>query len=192
MDNLTITEKNLINTHAFAQIMSSKINELGFAELVYCPLQLLDNGLLLGHLAANNPLLKLVKNDSKVQVIFRGPHGYISPRWHHEQVVPTWNYASISMHCSVSIIEDNSAKLVMMESISRFFDPNWNFDKFNNAENSKRVQQMLSAITVFTLKINDVNSTFKLSQNRSTDCRAAFKANLESNGNKALANIQLI
>ena len=53
------------------------------------------------------------------------------------------------------------------------------------------VQQMLSAITVFTLDIIEIKSKFKLSQNRSIACRTAFKENLARTGYHDLANIQL-
>ena len=192
MRNLSAQEKTIIKSHAFAQILSSNTGNTGFAELVYCPLLLIENNTLLGHLANNNPLLKAVEESPEVKVIFTGPHGYISPRWHSEQVVPTWNYTTISLTCRLTVIEKNSDKLTAMEQISHYFDPQWNFSEFNQASNSKMVQQMLSAITVFTLEIIDIDSTFKLSQNRSVECRTAFKENLHLTGYNDLANIQLL
>ncbi len=123
MTNLTVEEQAIIESHSFAQILSSQVKDSSFAELVYCPLQLTENNLLLGHLSANNPLIKAVTNNTVVKVIFTGPHGYISPRWHEEQIVPTWNYATVSMTCHLSIIEKNIEKLNTMERISHYFDP---------------------------------------------------------------------
>jgi len=192
MSRLTSKEKSIIENHAFAQILSSQINDSGFAELAYCPLQLIDNKTLLGHLANNNSLLKVITESSLVKVIFTGPHGYISPRWHNEQVVPTWNYAAVSLACRLTTVDESAAKLKAMKTISHYFDAQWNFDEFNNTSNSKMVQQMLSAITVFTLEIIDIDSKFKLSQNRSVECRTTFQENLRLNGNKELADIQLM
>ena len=191
MNKLTIQELDIIKSHAFAQILSSSLSVDEFAELVYCPIQLLENASLLGHLAKNNPLLKAVKNNPTVKVIFSGPHGYISPRWHSEQMVPTWNYASVSLTCRLNIIEKSDEKLAAMESISHYFDPQWDFNEFKQMKNPKIVPQMLSAITVFTLDIIEVNSKFKLSQNRTTECRKAFQENLTLTGYNELANIQL-
>jgi len=192
MINLTVKEQTIIESHAFAQILSSQVSDSGFAELVYCPLQLIENNLLLGHLTANNPLIKAAKINPTVKVIISGPHGYISPRWHKEQVVPTWNYATVSMTCRLNIIENSNDKLKAMERISHNFDPQWNFSNFNHAGNTKMVQQMLSAITVFTLEIIKVKSKFKLSQNRSIACREAFQQNLQLTGYNDLAKIQLM
>ncbi len=192
MNKLTTAEKNIIKNHAFAQILSSTINDLGFAELAYCPLQLIDTSTLLGHLSRSNPLMKAVKENALVKVIFAGPHGYISPRWHKEQIVPTWNYATVSLTCSLNIIEDNIEKLTEMKKISYHFDPQWDFENFNQKVNTKMVQKMLSAITVFTLDIVDVDSKFKLSQNRSNECRTAFQENLRLTGYNDLAKIQLL
>ncbi len=192
MNKLTTEEKKIIEDHAFAQILSSSMNDSGFAELAYCPLQLVDTNTLLGHLSRSNPLMKAVKENPLVKIIFTGPHGYISPRWHDEQMVPTWNYATVSLICSLNIIEDNVEKLALMKKISHHFDPQWNFAEFNHQDNAKNVQQMLSAITVFTLEILDVQSKFKLSQNRSIECRTAFQKNLQLQGNIDLTNMQLM
>jgi len=196
MSLLSDKETKIIQSHSFAQIISSQHNQTGFAELSYCPLQLVRNNQLLGHLARNNPILKLIKKSAelpaKVKVVFSGPHGYSSPRWHSEQVVPTWNYTTVSLTCSLNVIEGSTDKLTAMETISHYFDPQWDFRVFNHEENQKMVQQMLSAITVFSLEILEVNSKFKLSQNRSTECRKAFQKNLNLTGYKGLADIQLL
>jgi len=192
MVSLTAQEKAVVKSHAFAQILSSNISHLGFSELVYCPLQLMENNSLLGHLTVNNPLIKAAKTDSVVKVIFSGPHGYISPRWHKEQIVPTWNYATVSMTCNLNFIEKNSDKLAAMEKISHYFDPQWDFNNFNQVSNAKMVQQMLSAIAVFSLEVIEIKSKFKLSQNRSIACRTEFQKNLQLTGYNDLAKIQLL
>lgn len=189
-------EREIIQSHPFAQILTSQLNQTGFAQLSYCPLQLISDHRLLGHLAANNPLLKAINNattkETLVKVIFTGPHGYISPRWHSEQLVPTWNYAAVSLTCTMSLIEETEDKLMAMESISQYFDPQWNFNEFNQEQNLKKVQQMLSAITVFHLDIIETSSKFKLSQNRSVDCRQAFQKNLIETGYGELAQLQFL
>ena len=53
----------------------------------------------------------------------------------------------------------------------------------------KMVQQMLLAIEIFQLTIVEVSSTFKLSQERSTECRRAFQDNLKQLGNDKLASL---
>ena len=195
MIDLTLEEKAIIQSHAFAQILSSHVNDsksAGFAELVYCPLQLIDKNSFLGHLSENNPLIRAAKINPTVKVIFSGPHGYISPRWHEEQIVPTWNYATVSIICRLNFIEDNNYKLAAMEKMSHYFDPLWDFGSFNHAGNTKMVQQMLSAITVFTLEMIEIKSQFKLSQKRSIACRTEFQKNLQLTGYNDLAKIQLL
>ena len=55
MNKLNEHEKKIVTSHAFAQILSATLNDSGFAELSYCPLQLLNNNQLLGHLANITP-----------------------------------------------------------------------------------------------------------------------------------------
>jgi predicted FMN-binding regulatory protein PaiB len=151
MNKLSPEQTDLINHHAFAQILSANENTTNnrntrnindeFTTLSYCPLQLTHNNQLLGHLSQQNPLISAVKNNSRVKAIFTGPQGYISPRWHNEQIVPTWNYATVSLICQLTFIE--------------------------------------------------VNSKFKLSQNRSMECRRAFEKNLRLVDNNSLADIQI-
>ena len=191
MIELTHQENAIVKTNPFAQILSSQASGTDFSELVYCPLLLTGNHSLLGHLSSANAIIKRIKKSPIVKVIFSGPHGYISPRWHKEQTVPTWNYATVSIICRVNIIEDSSNKLTAMKQISHCFDPQWNFSDFNQTDNIKMVQQMLSAITVFTLDMIEIKSKFKLSQNRSLACRTAFKENLALTGYPDLAKIQL-
>ncbi len=191
MSKLSEQEKAIIVSHPFAQILSAPLNHKDFSELVYCPLQLLENNTLLGHLANNNPFLKVVDDKSKIKVIFTGPHGYISPRWHSEQLVPTWNYATTSLTCQLNKIQPSDEKITAMAKISQHFDPQWDFNEFNKLKNQKIVQQMLSAITVFELEVLEVKSKFKLSQNRSVECRMAFQKNLRLTGYSELADIQL-
>ncbi len=192
MNNLTAEEQAIVKSHPFAQILSSSQDKNEFAELVYCPLKLLENNTLLGHLSANNSLINAARKNPTVKVIFSGPHGYISPRWHKEQSVPTWNYVTVPITCRINFIENNNNKLEAMENICHYFDPQWDFSNFNQASNTKMVQQMLSAITVFTLDIIEVKSKFKLSQNRSIECRTAFQDNLQKIGYNDLAKIQLL
>ena len=140
MNKLNTEEKNLINNHAFAQILSTNTktkNDDEFATLSYCPFQLTNNNQLLGHLSRHNPLINAVKNNNKVQAIFTGPQGYISPRWHKEQRVPTWNYATVSLTCQLNIIDNNTDKLEAMKELSQHFDPQWNFNDFNHKKNEK-------------------------------------------------------
>jgi transcriptional regulator len=191
MTNLKTKEIAIIDAQPFAQILSS-LGTTGFSELAYCPLQLIESNTLLGHLSKNNPLMKAVKENSMVKAIFSGPHGYISPRWHKEQVVPTWNYATVSLTCRLEFIENIDGKLDAMKAISHYFDPQWNFQEFNQESNNAMVQKMLSAISVFKLNIIDVKSKFKLSQNRSVECRTAFQTNLRLTGYNDLADIQLL
>jgi|GEM_PF-1728117 len=192
MSELTSVEKAIINAYPFAKILSSQIDASGFPALTDCPLMLLDDNTFIGHLSCQNSVLANVKKSILVKVIHSGPHGYISPRWHSEQKVPTWNYASISLTCRLTIINSSDKKLSVLKMLSSCFDPLWSFSEFDNKDNLPQVNAMLSAITVFKLEILKVDSKFKLSQNRSLVCRQAFQNALIAVGNTELADIQLL
>ena len=68
-----------------------------------------SNSLVLrGHFARANPHAGLADEADSV-AIFHGPHCYISPNWYASSQVPTWNYAVLHCHGSVTMIEDRAA-----------------------------------------------------------------------------------
>ncbi|HEX6930473.1 MAG TPA: FMN-binding negative transcriptional regulator, partial [Gammaproteobacteria bacterium] len=53
-----------------------------------------ERRVLRGHVARRNPQAELFDGRG-VDVIFHGPHAYISPRLNDNEDVPTWNYVNV-------------------------------------------------------------------------------------------------
>jgi predicted FMN-binding regulatory protein PaiB len=77
------------------------------------------HGMLRGHLARGNPQWREIEASvaaggdgaGEALAIFDGPDAYISPAWYEEKrltgkVVPTWNYATVQAHGTISTIHD--------------------------------------------------------------------------------------
>ncbi|WP_281560343.1 FMN-binding negative transcriptional regulator [Thalassomonas sp. RHCl1] len=142
---------------------------------------------LYGHLARNNPATAAISRQSQVLALFDGGHQYISPRWHQEQKVPTWNYASLELVCTPVMLTDVEDKLHLVNEMSRFFDPDWSMAEIMAPEFAKQLQQMLNAICVFRLNICATGGRFKLGQRKSSDYHSTIAGFMQKQGNEQLA-----
>lgn len=125
-----------------------------------------ENGeaILLGHIAKANPQSKNLRNEDEILAIFNGPHSYISSSWYQKENVPTWNYVAVHVYGSVKIIEGQE----LMDSLKKLVD------KYEqNSENPVSMEKMTSktlkqinGIIGFSIKINEIQAAYKLSQNR--------------------------
>jgi len=52
--------------------------------------------------------------DAEALAIFTGPHAYISPRWHHQLNVPTWNYIAVPAYGRLRVIEAGEALYALL------------------------------------------------------------------------------
>lgn len=138
------------------------------------------HGMLRGHLARGNPQWREIEASvaaggdgaGEALAIFDGPDAYISPAWYEEKrltgkVVPTWNYATVQAHGTISTIHDpdwlipHVSRLVERHESGRP-DP-WSVT--DAPEDYVRTQAR--AIVGLQLLITRIEAKAKLTQNRS-------------------------
>lgn len=123
---------------------------------------------LLSHCARANPHWKHFKDENPVTVIFSGPHSYISPAWYepHPDNVPTWNYVAVHVKGAVRIVEDNQEAWLLMNKLvqhyENYYRTGWSLPSEPNETLKNDIQR---GITVFEIKMDQVEAKFKLSQN---------------------------
>jgi len=125
-------------------------------------------GKILGHISRQNPQNQMLDGGATATIVFRGPHGYISPTWYAKKdVVPTWNFAVVHATGRPSAITDTA---VLHKLLSRLIA------KFESYENSgydfsklpeSYVNPMLGGIVGFEMQIESLEGKFKLGQERS-------------------------
>jgi len=76
---------------------------------------LMEGDELIGHIALNNDLHKLIGEKGDILAIFRGPDAYISPNWYpskklHGEHVPTWNYTTAHIYGEIEFFHDDKTK----------------------------------------------------------------------------------
>jgi len=149
-----------------------------------------SKGTLIGHVARANPHWQHV-TDQTVLAIFSGPHAYISPTWYDaENVVPTWNYLAVHVYGQVTLIEDPSSLLdIVQRSVSVYessFPQPWSLDS-----SAAYVKPLLNQIVGFRMEIAKIEGKFKLSQNHPIERREKVVAALHGRGGEnaeAIAN----
>lgn len=136
------------------------------------------------HLVRSNPIARAAKAPLPARIALQGPHGYISPDWYEiENQVPTWNY--IAIHLTGRLCPRPPEELPdMLARLSAHFEaqlapkPEWLMDKLEEAAAAKLMRQILP----FRFEIDQVDSTWKLSQNKPEPVRLAAAERLAAQG----------
>jgi transcriptional regulator len=127
------------------------------------------------HLARSNAIARAVAVSAPVLLTISGPDAYISPDWYGvPDMVPTWNYVAVNLIGRLERLPD-AAMHDMLVRQSHDFEkrlapkPEWKIDKLSPDTLAKLVRM----IVPFRLQIEDVEATWKLSQNRTPEARLA-------------------
>lgn len=130
---------------------------------------LVEDGVLIGHMAKANPHWKLFDGRTAL-VIFQGPHAYVSPQIYvTEPNVPTWNYVTVHVYGKPIVIEDLSESANVLYQSMKVYDPTMQLDQaFHDY-----LQKQLPGIVAFRMPIERLEGKFKLNQNKKPEDRDA-------------------
>jgi transcriptional regulator len=125
-------------------------------------------GRIMGHVSRQNPQSQVFDGRQTATVVFRGPHGYISPAWYSKkEAVPTWNFAVVHATGRPSAITDKTALHQLLSRLIQKFESNeasgYDFSKLPESY----VAPMLGGIVGFEMHIESLEGKFKLGQERS-------------------------
>ncbi|ATC99869.1 MULTISPECIES: FMN-binding negative transcriptional regulator [Pseudoalteromonas] len=180
-------------THIEKSPLASLIyqNAQGDIELCHIPLVLDENKQhLLGHMAANNPLAKLLaKQPLNIKCLFNGADCYVSPNDAEKVYLPTWHYAKLEVKGMAQPITKPSQKReIMAYSVTQFEDKlatQWQLSQVDEHE----ISQSLKYIMVFKIEITEILGNFKLSQDKASETREEIKQSLYARGDKDSAEL---
>jgi transcriptional regulator len=101
-------------------------------------------------------------------VVFRGPHGYISPTWYAKRdVVPTWNFAVVHAAGSpVAITEKAALHDLLTRLVDKYERPNGSGYAFSKLPEDY-VSSLMNGIVGFEMSIEALEGKFKLGNDRS-------------------------
>ncbi len=173
--------KSFLNENSFG-ILIGQVN--GKISGTHIPMELDtdENGedVLVGHIAKANPQSKNLKNNQEILAIFNGPHSYISSSWYQKEDVPTWNYVAVHVYGKVKIIEGKE----LLESLKKLVDKyeQTSENPVSVEKMSSRTLKQINGIVGFSIKINEIQAAYKLSQNKEDTDYHTITSKLEKIG----------
>lgn len=157
--------KNFLNENSFGILISQSNGKISGTHI---PMELDtdENGedVLVGHIAKANPQTKNLKDKEEILAIFNGPHSYISSSWYQKENVPTWNYIAVHVYGKVKIIVGEE----LLESLKKLVDKYEQNSKnpVSVEKMSSRTLKQINGIVGFSIKINEIQAAYKLSQTK--------------------------
>lgn len=142
-------------------------------------------GVLRGHVARANPILKAEPLDTDAVAIFHGPDHYITPSWYPTKqetgkVVPTWNYVVVHAYGRLTFIDDESWLRLLVNQLTQQHeaqrDPSW---AVADAPEDF-VASQLRAVVGIEMPIARLVGKWKLGQNRPEADRSGMIEGLRS------------
>ena len=125
------------------------------------------------HLARSSATARATKEMRPATLAVTGPDGYISPDWYEmTDQVPTWNYIAVHLSGRLVPLPDETL-LDQLDRLSAAFEtrllpkPVWQSAKMD----PEALTRLLRMIRPFRLEIEDVDGTWKLSQNKPDTAR---------------------
>ncbi len=160
----------IIRDYSFATIITQSEDGPVISHLPLL-LEVNDSGpMLLGHCAKANPQWKQFAEGQKLTVIFHGPHSYISPAWYEPKPdnVPTWNYATVHVQGSASIISEPQKVFEILQKTVKQFENEYGTGWSLPQEPNEELSQLLRHIVAFRIDVKHIQAKFKLSQKQNS------------------------
>ncbi|WP_323783910.1 FMN-binding negative transcriptional regulator [Thalassovita sp.] len=136
------------------------------------------------HLVRSNPIVPLLKGPRQVRFAISGPHGYISPDWYGiEDQVPTWNYVAVHLTGPAELLPQDDL-LGVLDRLSDRFEadlapkPVWKSDKMPEQAMTRLMRMIVPA----RMRIETVDGTWKLAQNKPEAARIAAADAMQATG----------
>ena len=120
---------------------------------------------LFGHVASANKQWTSFKNDQNVLALFTGPHSYISSSWYEKENVPTWNYTAVHIYGTVQVL-DHKELIESLKVLTNKYE-HGNKNPVRVEALSEKTMNQNRGLVGFKIKITEIQSARKLSQNRS-------------------------
>jgi transcriptional regulator len=152
VNNDTSAIKNFIRENSFGIMVT---HAGGKSTATHIPLEFSgDEAKLMGHISRGNVL-----------VIFNGPHGYVSSSWYDHENVPTWNYIAVHVYGKIKIIEGEELYHSLKNMVDRY-EKNSARPVALERMSPDYVKKAMNGVTGIEITIENIEATYKLSQNR--------------------------
>jgi transcriptional regulator len=175
------------------------IEEVGFGmvfaqtsegpRVAHTPIVSTGDGAVQFHLARGNALTRYLVGQEAL-VVVNGPDAYVTPRWYADwNTVPTWDYVALELQGPVRKMAEKGL-LDLLDARAERHAERIAGDPWTRASvDQEKIASLLRGIVGFEMEVRAWRPTFKLSQNKSVEDRAAIAEALEAQGSPALASL---
>lgn len=179
-----------MHDHSFALITGFD-GEFPVATQIPLIIEIKDDKIVLsGHMMKKTDHHLSFKKNSKVLVIFNGPHCYVSASWYNNpQSGSTWNYMSVHAKGTIHFT-DEAGTYQAVRNVTNKYESADAAGAFNNIPQSY-ISPMLKAIVGFSIEVESIDNVFKLSQNKTVDEQTNIIAQLKKRGDDPSTKIAL-
>ncbi len=135
------------------------------------------------HLVRSNPILRTLGAPQPILLSITGPDGYVSPDWYGvDDQVPTWNYVAVHIRGTIEKLDQSKIRDVL-DRQSAHFETQLPKTPWTTAKMTPEVlEKMMRQIVPCRITIADIQSTFKLNQNKPDDVRLQAADGMETSG----------
>ncbi|MCC1491317.1 FMN-binding negative transcriptional regulator [Cognatishimia sp. F0-27] len=130
------------------------------------------------HLVRSNPIARALRDGARPATLaVIGPDGYVSPDWYEtDDQVPTWNYVAVHLTGDLEALPPATMDDMLARQSAayeaRLSKRPWTTDKLTERTHASLLRQILP----FRLRIKDLQSTWKLNQNKPDAARLSAAA----------------
>lgn len=184
--------QQLIAAHPLATIVRMGVDGLVADHVPLLHMPAADGlGHFIGHVARANPLWQAHPDEELLQV-FQGPQAYISPNWYATKaeggkVVPTWNYAVVHVHATLTPVHEPAAILDILTRLTRQHEAAQPHPWQVADAPADFTRKLLDNIVGVRLQIRRMQGKWKVSQNQPAANRASVVSGLIGQGGDTAA-----
>ncbi|MEX0648933.1 MAG: FMN-binding negative transcriptional regulator [Balneolaceae bacterium] len=126
--------------------------------------------ILSGHIMRNTGHHKAFQHNENVLVVFTGNHTYVSAAWYsNPHLASTWNYMSVHAKGSIRFLDEAGLEEVLRKTTLHFEDYNQQSPTIFDNLPAEFKQKVMKAIVAFEIEVTEIDSVFKLSQDRDAE-----------------------
>ncbi len=165
------TEKDHEKVIAFMEensfaLITGMGNEYPAATQVPLGIEIKDGKIFLrGHIMRKTDHHLAFEKNNNVMVIFTGPHCFVSASWYTDpNMGSTWNYMTVQAKGKISFLDEEGTYHAVKQVSDKYQGTN-KPGAFDNLP-KEYISGMIKGIVGFTIEVESMENTFKLSQNR--------------------------
>ncbi|MCF8243580.1 MAG: FMN-binding negative transcriptional regulator [Saprospiraceae bacterium] len=123
--------------------------------------------ILRGHIMKNTDHHKAFLQNPAILVVFTGHHAYVSGTWYSNPHTPsTWNYMSVHIKGNIRFLDDASLIDILRLTTLHFEGNNPDSATIYDNLPPAYTEKLMKAIVAFEIEVIEMDSVFKLSQDR--------------------------